>query len=232
MNIVAVAEVILLARWLGLLKIEQGMGKKVLSPHRVFHELLPQITTDKTWNVSKHVKVAKSNAQWTEVKALNCWSNENETKLEDHFKLFPLHSKEIGLEIVVLANSKKNRNIKANDVNLTSIDGSTDLCFETTYICFCAYYRTYIMLSMFCLWFVTLRKSGFSWPPPPPLGKYCLWIPLPVGISNDLLWRGRGIWIFSGTTQWAKDKSPWDPCDLCRLWFYKILNSPTPFFKT
>ena len=29
-----------------------------------------------------HVKVAKSNAQWTEVKALKCWSDENEKKLE------------------------------------------------------------------------------------------------------------------------------------------------------
>ena len=28
-----------------------------------------------------HVKVAKSDAQWTEVKALKCWSDENE-KLE------------------------------------------------------------------------------------------------------------------------------------------------------
>ena len=48
------------------------------------------------------VKVAKSDAQWTEVKALKCWSDENE-KLEvwgqdsshvHHFKLFRLRSKD------------------------------------------------------------------------------------------------------------------------------------------
>ena len=36
------------------------------------------------------------------------------------------------LEIVVLANSKKNRNIKAHDVNLISVARSTDFCFKTT----------------------------------------------------------------------------------------------------
>ena len=38
------------------------------------------------------------------------------------------------LEIVALANSKKNRNIKAHDVNLISIARSTDFCFKTTYV--------------------------------------------------------------------------------------------------
>ena len=30
-----------------------------------------------------------------------------------------------------------------------------------------------------------------------------------------------------------RDKSLWDPCELCCLWFYKILNSPMPpiFFE-
>ena len=52
-----------------------------------------------------HVKVAKSDAQWTELKALKCWSDENETKLEvwgqdsdsshvRHFKSFQLRSKD------------------------------------------------------------------------------------------------------------------------------------------
>ena len=70
-----------------------------------FYQLLPQITTDITWNVSKmcflHLKVAKSDAQWTEVRALKCWSDENEMKLEvwgqdsthiRHFKSFRLRS--------------------------------------------------------------------------------------------------------------------------------------------
>ena len=50
-----------------------------------------------------HVKVAKSDAQYTEVKALKCWLAENETKLEvwgqdsshvRHFESFRLRSKD------------------------------------------------------------------------------------------------------------------------------------------
>ena len=59
----------------------------LIASHRIFYEFLPRITTDKTWNVSKmcflHVKVAKSDAQWMEVKALKCWWDENETRI--HF---------------------------------------------------------------------------------------------------------------------------------------------------
>ena len=44
------------------------------------------------------------------------------------------------LEIVVLA-----RNVKANDVNLISMARSTDFCFKTTYICFYAYDRLYVV---------------------------------------------------------------------------------------
>ena len=52
------------------------------------------------------------------------------------------------LEIVALANSKKNRNIKANDVNLISMARSTDFCFKTTYVCFCAYDRLYVAFNV------------------------------------------------------------------------------------
>ena len=43
-----------------------------------------------------HVKVAKSDAQWTEVKALKCWSAEIETKSSHvrHFKSFRLRSED------------------------------------------------------------------------------------------------------------------------------------------
>ena len=52
------------------------------------------------------VKVAKSDTQWTEVKALKCWADENEAKLEvwgqdssyvHYFKLLQLHSKDTSL---------------------------------------------------------------------------------------------------------------------------------------
>ena len=79
----------------------------------------------------------EGNEKWYSVKG-------SETKLEvwgqdsshvHHFKSFRLHSRHIVLlEIVVLANSKKNKNIKANDVNLISLAGSTDSCFKTMYV--------------------------------------------------------------------------------------------------
>ena len=49
------------------------------------------------------VKVAKSDTQWTEVKALKCWADENKAKLEvwgqdssyvHYFKLLQLRSKD------------------------------------------------------------------------------------------------------------------------------------------
>ena len=52
------------------------------------------------------VKVVKSDTQWMEVKALKCWADENEGKLEvwgqdssyvHYFKLLQLHSKDASL---------------------------------------------------------------------------------------------------------------------------------------
>ena len=48
----------------------------------------------------------------------------------------------------MLANSIKNRNIKANDVNLISMARSTDFCFKTTYVCFFAYDRLYVVFNV------------------------------------------------------------------------------------
>ena len=47
---------------------------------------------------------------------------------------FQRHIIAVLLGIVVLGNSKKNRNIKSNDVNLISAARSTDFCFKTTYV--------------------------------------------------------------------------------------------------
>ena len=81
------------------------------------------------------------------------------------------------LEIVALANSKKNRNIKANDVNLISMARSIFVLQIN---------RT--LLSMFCRWSVTLWKILSHDPPPPPPRNF-QWSPV------------EGVWIFSGTTQ-------------------------------
>ena len=84
------------------------------------------------------------------------------------------------LEIVVLANSKKNRNIKAYDVNLISVARSTDFCFKTTA---CKYV---FVLQIDCR-FITLWKRSLPWIPL-PLGNYCLWTPLPLGFP--MIFRG------------------------------------------
>ena len=95
------------------------------------------------------------------------------------------------LEIVVLANSKKNRNIKAHDVNLISLARSTDFCFKTTA---CKYV---FVLQIDCR-FITLWKRSLPW------------IPLPLFRGG---WGAGGVWIFSGTTQlrWMMevDESEW-----------------------
>ena len=82
------------------------------------------------------------------------------------------------LEIVVLANSKKNRNIKAHDVNLISIARSTDFCFKTTYVSMFLCFRL----------IVGSWKRSFPWTPL-PLGNYCLWTPPP---SRNFQWSSVG----------------------------------------
>ena len=164
-----------------------------------FYELLPRTTTDKRWNVSKmrflHVKVAKSDAQWTELKALKCWSH-NKTKLEvwgqdsdsSHVRHIAL------LEIVALANSKKNRNIKANDVNLISMARSSDFCFKTTYVCFCAYDRLRVTFSVL---FVVRHPLEKLFPMNPlPLGNSCRWTPSPPWNFQRSSVRGGGYGYF------------------------------------
>ena len=107
------------------------------------------------------------------------------------------------LEIVVLANSKKNRNIKAHDVNLISIARSTDFCFKTTYV------------SMFLCFRLIVGSSPFgkevSREPSYPLEITAFEPPLPLGISNDLPWGvgGGGMVIFWNHTMKVDDGSGW-----------------------
>ena len=107
------------------------------------------------------------------------------------------------LEIVVLVNSKKNRNIKAHDVNLISIARSTDFCFKTTYV------------SMFLCFRLIVGSSPFgkevSHEPPYPLEITAFEPPLPLGISNDLPWGvgGGGMVIFWNHTMKLDDGSGW-----------------------
>ena len=126
-----------------------------------------------------HVKVAKSDAKrQRKLKALKCWSDENEKKLEVleqdsshvcHFKLFRLRSKDTSFfwRLQCQLTTKKKRNIEANDVNLTSMARSTDFCFKTTYVCFCAYDRLYVAFDVLFVVRHPLEKQ-FPMNPPPP----------------------------------------------------------------
>ena len=103
------------------------------------------------------------------------------------------------LEIVVLANSKKNRNIKAYDVNLISMARSTDFCFKTTYV------------SMF-LCFRLIVGSSFPMNPPPP--RNFQWTSIGGwGWGMDIFWNHTIKWMMEVDESewgWIKvDESEW-----------------------
>ena len=62
---------------------------------------------------------------------------------------------------------------------------------------------------MFCTWFVTLLKSSFP-RNPLPLGNYCPWTPLPLGISNGLPWGGGGMDILWNHTHYDCRCNSWE----------------------
>ena len=80
---------------------------------------------------------------------------------------------------------------------------STEVCFKTSYVCFCAYDQLYIAFSVrHSVQSPSGKVLSHDPPPPPPaLGNYCLWIPPPPW---NFQWSsgggGGGVWIFSGTT--------------------------------
>ena len=92
----------------------------------------------------------------------------------------------------MLANSKKNRNIKAYDVNLISMARSTEFSFKNV----CKYV---FVLQIDCK-FITIWKRSFPWTPP-----------LPLGISNDFPWGWRrgGMDIFWNHSIKVDDGSQW-----------------------
>jgi len=94
----------------------------------------------------------------------------------------------------VLANSKKNRNIKAHDVNLISMARSTDFCFKTMYVSVFLCFRLIVGSSPF-------GKEVSHQPPYPSEITAFKPPPLPLRISNDIPLGVWGVWIFSGTTQ-------------------------------
>ena len=81
---------------------------------------------------------------------------------------------------------------------------STEVCFKTSYVCFCACDRLYIAFSVLFVVRHALEKYfPMNPPPPPPPTKKTVYNPPPpLGISVDLpLGGGGGVWIFSETTR-------------------------------
>ena len=76
---------------------------------------------------------------------------------------------------------------------------STEVCFKTSYVCFCACDRLYIAFSVLFVVRHALEKY-FPMIPPHPSEITAFESPLPLGISDDLPWGG-GVWIFSETTR-------------------------------
>ena len=102
----------------------------------------------------------------------------------------------------MLANSKKNRNIKANDVNLISAARSTDFCFKTTYVAMFLCFRS-IVPCFQCLVRGPLPFGKlFPMNPPYPLEITAFEPPSPSEFPMIFLagGGGGGVWIFSGTT--------------------------------
>ena len=121
-----------------------------------------------------------------------------------HFTLLQRHI--ILLEIVAVVNSKKNRNIKANDVNLIWMVRSTDFCFKTTYVGMFLFFRLIVHCFQCLVRGLSPFEKKFPVNPPYPSEITTFKPPLSLGISNDLPWGGGGGWIFSGTTHCAKKR--------------------------
>ena len=80
---------------------------------------------------------------------------------------------------------------------------STEVCFKTSYVCFCACDRLYIAFSVLFVVRHALEKYFPMTPPPPPPPRItALEPPPPPGISDVFPGGGGGgVWIFSETTR-------------------------------
>ena len=95
---------------------------------------------------------------------------------------------------------KKNRNIKANDVNLISMARSIDFCFKTMYVSMFLCFR--FILRCFQCFVHGSSPFGKLLPmnsPPPPYPLEIMVFEPPSPLEFPRIFRG-GDWIFSGTT--------------------------------
>ena len=77
---------------------------------------------------------------------------------------------------------------------------STEVCFKTSYVCFCAYDRLYIAFSVLFMVRHPLEKYFPMPPPPSPRKLLPLNPPSPSEFPMIFCGGGGGVWIFSGTT--------------------------------
>ena len=79
---------------------------------------------------------------------------------------------------------------------------STEVCFKTSYVCFCACDRLYIAFSVLFVVRHALEKYFPMTPPPPPQKLLPLNPPSPSEFPMIFRGgRGGGVWIFSETTR-------------------------------
>ena len=104
----------------------------------------------------------------------------------------------------MLANSKKNRNIKPNDVNLISAASGTDFYFKTMYVGMLLCFRSIVRCFQCFVRGPSPFGKQFLMNPPLALGNYCLWTPPPPrnfqsssgGVWIHLPWGGGGYGYF------------------------------------
>ena len=95
------------------------------------------------------------------------------------------------LEHSLVANSTKNRNIKANHVNLISMARSIDFCFKTTYLGMFLCFRSIICCFQCFVCGPSPFGKYFPMTSPTPTPQKLLPLnPPPLEISNDLPQRG------------------------------------------
>ena len=90
-------------------------------------------------------------------------------------------------QIVALANSKKNRNIKANDVNLISMARSIDFCFKTMFLGMFLCFRS--IVRCFQCFVRGLSPVGKYFPMTLPRANYCL---LTIPPHRNFQWSSMG----------------------------------------